>query len=134
MKKRCLIVVVLVMVLNIAFSQKNKQTASLDNVNETASLKDTANGVKITGYIQSEYQHFFIPEEVGGATPYFATFAGGNFVGRWSDNRFMTRRGRLKISHHSNYTEGVFSIDATERGFGVKDMYVKGTEPILGCI
>lgn len=127
--KKSIIVFIFVMVTNIVFSQKNTQTT--DSV---YNKKDTTVGVKISGYVQTEYQHFFIPEEIGGATPYFATFAGGNFVGRWSNNRFMIRRGRIKIAHNSQNTEAVFSMDATERGIGVKDLYVKGTEPFWGAL
>ena len=134
MRIKCLIVVVLVMVTNIAFSQKNAQTANSVNSDEKAELKDTTDGVKISGYIQTEYQHFFIPKEIGGATPYFATFAGGNFVSRWSDNRFMTRRGRLKISHHTSYTEGVFSMDATRTWFCSKRYVRERNRTDFGCI
>ncbi len=123
MKRNYLIVFLMLAGVNVSFSQTESNT------------KDSTDKGKITisGYIQAQYQYFFIPDSIGGATPYFATFAGGNFVGRWSNNRFMIRSGRLKISHNTKYTEGVFSVDASERSIGVQDLYVKGTEPFLGA-
>ena len=122
MKKYSLLVFILLIFVNIVFSQKEAKDTLTDK-----------GKTEITGYIQAQYQYFFIPDSIGGATPYFATFAGGNFAGRWSNSRFMIRRGRLKISHTEKFAEGVLSVDATERGIGVKDMYVKGTEPYLGA-
>jgi len=123
MKKIYLIIFLLLTVIHVSFSQK-------DFIAKDSSDKGK---VTISGYIQAQYQYFFIPDSIGGATPYFATFAGGNFVGRWSNNRFMIRSGRIRIAHNTKYTEGVFSIDASERSIGVEDMYVKGTEPLLGA-
>jgi len=134
MKKNYLIFFLFSVFASVTFSQnstnENDSLKDHDRINKIYSI---FKGVKISGYLQAEYQYFFIPKSIGGATPYFATFSGGNFPGRWSNNRFMIRRGRIKISHTTKYTEGAISIDATERGVGVKDLYIKGTEPFLGA-
>lgn len=84
---------------------------------------------KISGYIQADYQHFFVPDSVGAVTPWFATYSGGNFTNRYTTDRFSLRRGRLKFQHQGQSHEGVMSFDVTEKGIGIRDFYIKYTEP-----
>jgi hypothetical protein len=134
MRKNYLLCFLFIIIVNVTFSQRIEEDDDTINDHEKINkLFSVFKGFKISGFVQAQYQYFFIPDTIGGATPYFATFAGGNFAGRWSNNRFMIRRGRLKITHSTKFTEGALSIDATERGIGVKDLYVKGTEPWLGA-
>jgi hypothetical protein len=134
MRKIYLLTIFFLLIFNaIGQSKYDTNDDTLSDHSKTNKIYSIFKGFKISGYVQAQYQYFFIPDTIGGATPYFATFAGGNFAGRWSNNRFMIRRGRLKITHTTKFTEGALSIDATERGIGVKDLYVKGTEPWLGA-
>lgn len=103
------------------FSQQN------DNEKEKS-------GLTIGGYVQSQYQHFFIPDSVGAATKYFAAFSGGNFVNRFTYDRFTIRRGRISVSHLGENHKAVFSFDISERGLGVKDAYLDYTEPYFKAI
>jgi hypothetical protein len=80
--------------------------------------------LSINGYIQSQYQYFFVPDSVGSTTPYFAHFAGGAFVGRFTNDRFTIRRGRVAINHGNTDYRSVLSFDFSERGAHIKDMYV----------
>jgi len=93
--------------------------------------KSKSERIVINGYVQSQYQNFFIPDSVGAATKYFATFSGGNFANRFTSNRFTVRRGRLNISHNGDKHKAVFSIDLSEKGLSVKDAYAQYTEPYL---
>jgi hypothetical protein len=80
------------------------------------------NQIKISGYIQAQYQ---VADSVGAKS-----FAGGDF-GSGLDKRFMLRRGRVKFTYTGNLTQYVLQLDATEKGVGIKDAYVKLTEPAL---
>ncbi|KAF0152571.1 MAG: phosphate-selective porin O and P [Ignavibacteria bacterium] len=89
---------------------------------ETKATVDALKKIKFSGYIQTQFQS----AEVDGA----ATFAGGNFAANMH-NRFMVRRGRLKLTYDNNLTNLVLQIDATERGLGLKDAYLFLKEPWL---
>ncbi len=89
----------------------------------------SAKSLKISGYIQVDYQHFFVPDSVGATTPWFATYSGGNFINRFTTDRFSLRRGRLKFQHQGQSHEGVMSFDITEKGIGIRDFYIKYNEP-----
>jgi len=91
---------------------------------------DVLKRIKISGYIQAQYQ----VADSGGV----ASFAGGNFASG-VDKRFMLRRARLKAQYDSPFNDKgistsqyVFQMDVTERGVVIKDMYGKFTDPWCG--
>jgi len=87
--------------------------------------------IEISGYIQAQYQHFLVPDSLGGTTKYFANFSGGSFVNDLTYNRFQMRRGRINFGHSTDYTQAKLSFDFTEKGFHVKDLYMSAKEPYL---
>lgn len=97
---------------------------ALDGLNEsyleTKTIVDALKKIKISGYVQAQYQS----AERDGA----ASYAGGNF-GTGIHNRYMVRRGRLKIAYDNDITQYVLQIDATEKGLGLKDAYAMFKEP-----
>ncbi len=101
----------------------------LADIDSSFFIKDTVRPVikrfenlRITGYIQPQFQK----AQADGA----ASFAGGNFS-TFSSSRFMLRRARVKIDYllpsKTKYPLALFSfqIDATERGVVVRDMFLK---------
>ncbi len=77
--------------------------------------------LKITGYVQAQYQ---IVDSAG-----VASFAGGNF-GTGINNRFMIRRGRVKLTYNGgNFSKYVMEFDISEKGLAIKDMYAKFYDP-----
>lgn len=76
--------------------------------------------LKISGYLQFQYQ---VADTAG-----ISSVAGGNFSSG-VDNRFSIRRGRLKLAYESDNTQGVFQIDLTEKGLGLKDAYLSFLDP-----
>ncbi len=102
------------------------------NAQENDTIKESK--ISISGYIQMDYQHFFVPDSIGATTPYFASFSGGNFVNDVTNDRFTIRRGRLKISNQGENHKGIFSIDISEKGIGIRDLYFKYTEPFTNSI
>ncbi len=82
--------------------------------------------LKITGYFQIQAQ---FADSAG-----IANMAGGTFP-KYSDNRFMVRRGRIKFTYSgSSLNTYVAQFDINEKGFALKDIYAKFTEPFLKSI
>lgn len=88
--------------------------------------------IKVSGYMQPQFQYI----DSAGAN----TVVGPNFPAH-TDKRFTLRRARVKIAYEMPLSQYVFQIDATERGFAIKDMYARFTEPwarafsiTMGCM
>lgn len=93
--------------------------------NDVAKLKssmDAQKKLKISGYVQTQFQ---IADSSG-----IKSFAGGDFAPN-VDKRFAVRRGRFKIAYDNAVTLYTIQVDITEKGVGIKDAYVKVTEPWL---
>jgi phosphate-selective porin len=82
---------------------------------------DLINRLKITGYIQAQWQ---LADTAGAVTPY----SGGAFPIA-TDNRFAIRRGRIKFAYENEYSNFVLQIDATEKGVSLKDAYIAVKDP-----
>lgn len=89
---------------------------------ETKATVDALKKIKLSGYIQAQFQS----AEIDG----ISSFSGGNFAAGLH-NRFTIRRGRLKVAYDNEITNYVLQIDATEKGLGLKDAYVLFKEPWL---
>ncbi|MFA6780028.1 MAG: porin [Paludibacteraceae bacterium] len=81
--------------------------------------------LKVSGYIQTQYQH---GEEaaslkVGAANEKTSIEDGGAF------DRFGIRRGRIKFTYTEGIASGVFQLDITEKGVGIKDAYLDIKDP-----
>ncbi|CAM4160286.1 Phosphate-selective porin O and P [Pedobacter westerhofensis] len=93
----------------ISFSQSNNAPSSYD-----------PHDIKITGYLQTQFQQ---AQSSG-----ISSFSGGDFAEN-SDNRFIIRRGRLKIDRVDKYSSIVFQIDATQNGINLMDAFIQLQQP-----
>jgi hypothetical protein len=100
---------------------------TVDGILSTLDLK---NRLKISGYIQAQYQM----ADSGGTKSY----AGGDFE-PGVDKRFYLRRGRIKFQYDAALNEKgwstsqyVLQFDVTQKGLTIKDAYVKLTDPWSG--
>ena len=93
----------------LVFSQNNNAPSSYD-----------PHDIKITGYLQTQFQQ----SQSSG----ISSFSGGDFAEN-SDNRFMIRRGRLKIDRVDKYSSIVFQIDATQNGVNLMDAFIQLHQP-----
>ena len=91
--------------------------ASVQKIQEQLGLMKK---LKISGYIQTQFQ---VADSSG-----IKSFAGGDFPAN-VDKRFAVRRGRFKIAYNNKLTLYTIQVDVTEKGVGIKDAYVKITEP-----
>ena len=76
--------------------------------------------ITITGYLQTQYQK---AQSAG-----INSFSGGDFS-KNSSERFMIRRGRLKIDRVDKYSSIVFQIDATQNGVQLMDAFIQFHKP-----
>jgi phosphate-selective porin len=79
---------------------------------------------KISGYLQAQYQY--------GEKDASLKVGGGNSDKNHDFNRIGVRRGRLKFEYEKKIASGVFQIDLTEKGVGLKDAYLLVKMPALG--
>jgi hypothetical protein len=99
----------------------------MDKIDTTKELSRTTyrtidryNHIRISGYIQPQYQ---VASEKGAES-----FAGGDFAPQ-PNNRFMLRRGRIRFDYaltdleQRNKVQVAFQLDATERGVFVRDLW-----------
>ncbi|MES2416912.1 MAG: porin [Bacteroidota bacterium] len=109
MQKICLIFFLLLPTILIA--QNNNAPSSKD-----------IHDIKITGYLQTQYQK---AQSAG-----ISSFSGGDFSAN-SDSRFMIRRGRLKIDRVDQFSNIVFQLDATQNGVQLMDAFIQLHSPKL---
>lgn len=93
----------------ISFSQSNNAPSSYD-----------PHDIKITGYLQTQFQK--------AQSDGISSFSGGDFAEN-SDNRFIIRRGRLKIDRVDKYSSIVFQLDATQNGINLMDAFIQLQQP-----
>jgi len=94
--------------------------------NETAAIGKVAKTLskfKVSGYIQTQYQN--------GQENASLKVGGSNENPEESFNRIGIRRGRIKFTYEENIVSGVFQLDITEKGVGIKDAYLNVKDPWL---
>lgn len=126
----CLFVFTSVCFLSISFSagaqEENSSPDSLPAVVEKLSQDlNLFRNLKISGYIQAQYQK--------ADTCGIKSFAGGDFPDN-ANQRFMVRRGRLKVNYNGHLSQYVIQLDVTEKGIGTKDVYAMFTDPWFNAI
>ncbi len=82
-----------------------------------------AKRLKITGYVQPQYQYI----DSAGAQ----SFSGGDFITGSNKyfNRFTMRRGRFKFTYTYNNVLLMVNIDARETGMAMRETYAKISDP-----
>ncbi|MEK6783642.1 MAG: hypothetical protein AABY93_18210 [Bacteroidota bacterium] len=104
--------------------QVRAQSQSNDSLKQAVSelnkTVEVLKRIKITGWIQAQYQW---AEEKGAAN-----LDGGDFASN-SDQRFMIRRGRVKFTYTQKLSQFVFQLNGTERGVNLVEIFGKVTDP-----
>jgi len=103
------LLLLLVVLPILVFSQNNNAPSSYD-----------PHDIKITGYLQTQFQQ--------AKSSGISSFSGGDFA-KNSDNRFIIRRGRLKIDRVDKYSSIVFQLDATQNGVNLMDAFIQLNQP-----
>jgi hypothetical protein len=92
-----------------ALAQSNNQPSTYD-----------IHDLKFSGYLQTQFQH--------AQSPGISSFSGGNFDEN-SQDRFMIRRGRLKVDRVDKYSSIVFQLDFTQDGVQLMDAFIQLYQP-----
>lgn len=83
--------------------------------------------VKVSGYIQSQYQY--------GEKDAALKVGTANENPQESFSRIGIRRGRIKLTaNDGGLASGVFQIDLTEKGLGLKDVYLNVKDPWINTL
>lgn len=91
-------------------------------VTKLSSDIDFLKRIKITGYMQMQYQY----ADSSGET----AFAGGNFATK-DDSRFAIRRGRVRVNYFGKNVLFSMQMNGSEKGFNLIDIYARYTETYL---
>lgn len=96
----------------------------VEGMNETLlemkSTLDALKKIKVSGYLQAQYQT--------ADTASVKSYAGPDFPTNVR-SRFSVRRGRLKVNYDNDLTQYVLQIDVTQGGVGIKDAYASIRDP-----
>ncbi|MBS4028808.1 MAG: hypothetical protein KGZ58_09230 [Ignavibacteriales bacterium] len=139
MKKYLLLLLLLVVSSLPLFAQDSSDVVTkdeimeikgaMDGMNETViEMKNTLDAlkkIKISGYIQTQYQ---IADTEATAAYSIGNFSGGSFPS-YVNSRFQLRRGRFKINYDNDLTQYVLQVDVTQNGVGIKDAFISVKEP-----
>ena len=106
----------------VSFAQNVQNDSVTKALKQLTTDVSQLKNLKITGWVQAQYQWT--------QTPGAKTFDGGDFITN-SDNRFMIRRGRFKLTYTNGLVQSVVQINATERGVNLVEYYGKLINPWL---
>jgi len=126
--KKCTFFTAALLALSLAtpaLAQENAGTVNYSDVEQLQSDNLLAKKLKITGYIQTQFQK--------ADTAGIASIAGGNFDSG-IDNRIAVRRGRVKFLYDNENAQAVMQFDITEKGLAIKDAYLTVLEPWLNTV
>lgn len=118
----------------VAFTLKAQDTPSTTTISNDSLLKSinalkkevtNIKNLKVTGYVQPQYQYC----DSAGAP----SVAGGDFSNGGSNyfSRFMMRRGRIKTTYTYENVVLMVNVDITEKGLAMRETYAKITDPWL---
>jgi len=124
-KRRILMSLFVVSSLGTTFAQEAVENTLASDVEQLQSDNLIAKRLKITGYVQVQYQK--------ADTAGISSYAGGDFTST-VDNRIAVRRGRVKFAYDNENAQAVMQFDITEKGLGIKDAYLSLTDPWLNTI
>ncbi|MDB5034849.1 MAG: Phosphate-selective porin [Chlorobi bacterium] len=100
-----------------------------DRVTTLETDVDKLKSLKISGYVQADWQHYDQSSNQGRVVPGYVapTNANGTNVATFpAKNLFTVRRGRVKIqSKLGDWMNAVIQPDITENGFALKEAYVE---------
>lgn len=127
MKKRIILLACTLTLTTTFYAQEEEHDSVHLLEQRTQALEKQINKLKqfkFSGYIQTQFQsgEEFSSLKVGS----------NNVNGENRFNRLGIRRGRFKMEYEKNIVTGVLQLDATEKGLGIKDIYIAIKDPWIG--
>ncbi len=124
MKVKVIFISILLLSGKISYSQTLPEDSLVDRITSLEKTVRKLNNVKISGYIQGQYQN--------GQEEALSLKVGDPInekPGEQNISRMGIRRGRIKIAYEETIFSGVFQLDITEKNIGVKDAYFQAKDP-----
>lgn len=126
--KRISILLNCLLIYTIIYAQQKFEINPVEQLEKQVKMQDEAikslQKLKVSGYIQNQYQYGQKDATLGVGT--------ANENGETSFNRIGIRRGRIKFTYDEDIASGVFQLDMTEKGVGIKDAYLNLKDPWFG--
>ena len=105
----------------VGYAQQESELNPLDQLEQQTQKQDdeikVLQKLKVSGYIQTQFQY--------GEKDASLKLGAVNENRDKSFNRIGIRRGRIKFVYEEGITSGIFQLDITEKGVGLKDVYLK---------
>lgn len=115
-------------IYTVVYAQQELELNPMKQLEQQVNMHDDAIKVlqklKVSGYIQPQFQYGQKDATLGVGT--------ANEKEETSFNRIGIRRGRIKFTYNEGIASGVFQLDMTEKGVGIKDAYLNLKDPWLG--
>jgi phosphate-selective porin len=128
MKKKMIALLALSSLLSRGVAQDDEKVTQLGNLTQQIETREQSvekrQKLKISGYIQTQFQYGEKDASLKVGAP------NGDNEHRF--NRIGIRRGRIKFSYDQEAVSGVFQLDVTEKGVGLKDAYLNVNDPWWG--
>jgi len=119
------------------YAQLVENTDSLYLVDQRVSILEDAvansKKLKISGYIQAQWQSAQL-DSLGNASMDMKVGAKKPGGEKTDMNRLGVRRGRVKFAYDESGFQGVLQLDITEKGVGIKDVYLNVIDPWIGYV
>ena len=127
--KRAAIVLIYIFIYTLGYAEPKEFEPSLAlEPKQTTETQDETikvlQKIKISGYIQPQFQYIGKDATLKDVT--------SNENKDKSFNRIGIRRGRIKLIYEEGIASGVFQLDMTEKGVGIKDAYLNLKDPWFG--
>ena len=127
--KKILTVLYYLSMATVSFAQDREPelTPLEKSEQQTQSLEESLKKMqkfKVSGYVQTQYQW--------GEQDVSLKVGAGNSDPEESFDRLGIRRGRIKFTYDDGIATGVFQLDMTEKGVGLKDAYLGIKDPWVG--
>ena len=125
--KRILTVYCCLLLATVSFAQDVELTPIEELEYKTQAIDESLRVLqkfKVSGYIQTQYQW--------GEKDASLKVGSSNGNRDESFDRFGIRRGRIKFIYEDGIASGVFQLDMTEKGVGIKDAYLGIKDPWAG--
>lgn len=130
MKKKVFTVLSCLCLISNVFAQEQSGTDPIEKIEKLEQESKTQNEaikrlqkLKVSGYIQAQFQW--------GQENASLKVGSANENPKKSFNRIGIRRGRIKFAYEEGIASGVFQLDITEKGVGLKDAYLSIKDPWL---
>ena len=112
----------------VGYAQQESELNPLDQLEQQTQKQDdeikVLQKLKVSGYIQTQFQY--------GEKDASLKLGAVNENRDKSFNRIGIRRGRIKFVYEEGITSGIFQLDITEKGVGLKDVYLNLKDPLFG--